>query len=69
VGLCKSNGGHINARVHQKEIARIHHILPGQFQNCPYAPKPKQYGTQAQAPLKQDNRPTLVAKGINVYSK
>ena len=46
------------------KLQEYNHILPAQIQNCPYAPKPKQFGTQAQAPLKQDNTPTLDAKGI-----
>ena len=44
------------------KLQEYNHILPGRIQNCPYAPKPKRFGTQAQAPLEQDNTPTLDAK-------
>ena len=45
-------------------MQEYNHILPGRIQNCPYSPKPKRFGTQAQAPLEQDNTPTLDAKEI-----
>ncbi len=34
------------------------------IQGCPYAPKPKKIGTEAQASFPQDNTPKLDKKGI-----
>ena len=64
--LRKLNGGHINAVVHQKEIARIQPHTPRARGNSklPITPEPKQFVTQAQSPLELDNTPSLNKKGI-----
>ncbi len=38
--------------------------MPKKLQTCPYSPEPKQFGTEAQAPLPPDSSPTLDKKGI-----
>jgi hypothetical protein len=38
-------------------------------QNCPYAPKPKKFGTEAQAPLPTNDSPKLDIAGIKRIQK
>ncbi len=40
------------------------HSFPGRIQYCPYSPKPKQFGVDAQAPLVTDATAVLDTKGI-----
>jgi hypothetical protein len=51
-------------RVHQEENTRIWTSHPKPDEKCPYLPKPKKFGSYAQAPLSPDDTPKLDAKGI-----
>ncbi len=48
----------------KKKLQEYGHIMPKRLQTCPYSPEPKQFGTEAQAPLPADTTPKLDAKGI-----
>ncbi len=48
----------------KKKLQEYGHIMPKKLQTCPYSPKPKQFRTEAQAPLPADTTPKLDAKGI-----
>jgi hypothetical protein len=48
----------------KKKLQEYGHIMPKRLQTCPYSPEPKQFGTEAQAPLPPDTTPKLDAKGI-----
>ncbi len=48
----------------KKKLQEYGHIMPKKLQACPYSLKPKQFGTEAQAPLLADTTPKLDAKGI-----
>ncbi len=48
----------------KKKLQEYGHIMPKQLQACPYSPEPKQFGTEAQAPLPADTTPKLDTKGI-----
>jgi hypothetical protein len=48
----------------KKKLQEYKHLLPGRIQNCPYSPKPKQFGSDAQAPLVPDETALLDARGI-----
>ncbi len=48
----------------EKKLQEYGHIMPKKLQTCPYSPEPKQFGTDAQAPLPPDTSPKLDAKGI-----
>ena len=38
--------------------------MPTRLKRCPYSPEPKQFGSEAQAPLPPNESPKLDAKGI-----
>ncbi len=38
--------------------------MPKKLQACPYSPVPKQFGTEAQAPLPAGTTPKLDTKGV-----
>ena len=42
-----------------KKLQEYKHSKPFKVQNCLYAPKPKKFGTEAQAPLPTDDSPKL----------
>jgi hypothetical protein len=46
----------------RKKLQEYNHDIPKQ--HWPYSPKPKQFGSEAQAPLPTDESPKLDAKGI-----
>jgi hypothetical protein len=48
----------------KKKMQEYNHIVARKGQTCPYSPAPKQYGTEAQAPLPPDLSPTLDKAGI-----
>ncbi len=48
----------------KKKLQEYKHLLPGRIQYCPYSPKPKKFGSDAQAPLLPDATPVLDMKGI-----
>jgi hypothetical protein len=48
----------------KKKLQEYEHIRPKKLQMCPYSPKLKRLGTEAQAPLLPDALPRLDAKGI-----
>jgi hypothetical protein len=48
----------------KKKLQEYKHLLPGRIQNCPYSPEPKQFGSDAQAPLVPDETALLDARGI-----
>ncbi len=48
----------------KKKMQEYKHLLPGRIQYCPYSPKPKKFGSGAQAPLLPDATPVLNAKRI-----
>jgi hypothetical protein len=48
----------------KKKLQEYGHIMPKKLQTCPYSPEPKQFGTEAQAPLPADTTLKLDAKGI-----
>jgi hypothetical protein len=48
----------------KKKLQESGHIMPRKIQGCPYAPKPKKFGTEAQASFPQDNTPKLDKKGV-----
>ncbi len=51
--------GHI-----KKKIQKYGHLVPDRTQKCLYWPKPKKFGSDAQAPLPLNDTPKLDAKGI-----
>jgi hypothetical protein len=52
-----------------KKLQEYKHGKPFNVQNCPYAPKPKNFGTEAQAPLPTDDSPKLDKAGIERVQK
>ena len=48
----------------KKKLQEYTHALKGRLQTCPYSPKPKQFGADAQAPVVKDKTAALNAKGI-----
>jgi hypothetical protein len=48
----------------KKKLQEYKHLLPGRIQYCPYSPKPKKFGLDAQTPLIPDATPVLDAKGM-----
>jgi hypothetical protein len=48
----------------KKKLQEYKHLLPGRIQNCPCSPEPKQFGSDAQAPLVPDETALLDARGI-----
>ena len=48
----------------KKKLQEYGHIMPKKLQTCPYSPEPKQFRTEAQAPLPADTIPKLDTKGI-----
>ena len=48
----------------KKKLQEYSHIMPKRLQTCPYSPKPKQFGTEEQAPLPANTTPKLDVKGI-----
>jgi hypothetical protein len=49
-------------------LLKCKHQMPSKQQNCPYAPSPKQYGTNAQAPLPVDISPNLSLRKSRRYN-
>jgi hypothetical protein len=56
--------GYIKKKLHEYE-----HVMPKKVQSCPYAPEPKRFGTEAQAPLPPNSSTKLDAKGIKQVQK
>ncbi len=48
----------------KKKLQEYGHIMPKNLQACPYSPEPKQFGTEALAPLLANTTPKPDAKGI-----
>jgi hypothetical protein len=48
----------------KKNMQEYGHIIPNRLQMCPYSPEPKNFGSEAQAPLPPDASPKLDEKGI-----
>jgi hypothetical protein len=48
----------------KKKIQEHGHFIHKRAQTCPYSPKPKQFGSEAQAPLLPDTPPKLDMKSI-----
>ncbi len=53
----------------KKKLQEYRRIIPRKIQGCPYLPKPKKIGTEAQASSPQDNMPKLDEKGIKWVQK
>ncbi len=55
----------------KRKLQEYKHVTLNQVQNCPYlpTPKPKQYGSKAQALLPPDQSPCLDEKGIKQVQK
>jgi hypothetical protein len=47
-----------------KQLQKYKHATPTKQQHCPYAPHPKQYGSEAQRLLPQDTSPPLSKDNI-----
>ncbi len=56
--------GHI-----KKKLQEYDHAMPTRLQRCPYAPEPKQFGSEAQAPLPPDESQSLDDKSIKRIQK
>jgi hypothetical protein len=52
-----------------KKLQEYKHSKPFKLQNCPYAPKPKKFGNEAQAPLPTNDSPKLEKVGIKCIQK
>jgi hypothetical protein len=48
----------------KKKMQEYGHVMKFRIQMCPYQPKPKRFGTEAQAPLPPNILPKLDGKGI-----
>ena len=48
----------------KKKLQEYKHVVEKKGQTCPYTPAPKQYGSEAQAPLPPDDSPLLDKAGI-----
>ncbi len=48
----------------KKKLQEYKHVVEKKGQSCPYTPAPKQYGSEAQAPLPPDDSPLLDNVGI-----
>lgn len=46
----------------KKKLQEYEHIVPKKPQHCPYSPEPKQFGSKAQRPLRQDSSQLLDEK-------
>ncbi len=53
----------------RKKLQQYSHIASKQVQNCPYTPAPKQFGSEAQAPLPRDSSPKLDKAGVKKVQK
>jgi hypothetical protein len=53
----------------KKKLQQYSHIASKWVQNCPYTPAPKQFGSEAQAPLHPDSSPKLDKVGIKKVQK
>jgi hypothetical protein len=53
----------------KKKMQEYNHVLPNHPQYCSYLPKPKRFGSEAQAPLPPNALPPLDAKGIKRVQK
>ncbi len=53
----------------KKKLQQYSHIASKRVQNCPYTPAPKQFGSEAQAPLPRDLLPKLDSVGIKKVQK
>ncbi len=53
----------------KKKLQQYSHIASKQVQNCPYMPAPKQFGSEAQAPLPPDSSPKLDKSCIKKVQK
>jgi hypothetical protein len=49
----------------KKKLQEYRHVQLKHTQTCPYLPAPKQFGTEAQAPLSTNVSPCLNKKGIH----
>jgi hypothetical protein len=47
-----------------KKLQEYSHVVLKAVQNCPYAPAPKQFGSEAQRPLPPNSSPRLDKKGV-----
>ena len=47
-----------------KKLQEYNHVISKAVQHCPYAPAPKQFGSEAQRPLPTDSSPRLDKKGV-----
>ncbi len=50
--------------MYKKKLQKYWHIIPKLVQLCPYSPKPKKIGSEAQSPLPPDSIPKLDKKDI-----
>jgi hypothetical protein len=48
----------------KKKLQEYEHVAGTKRQTCPYSPKPKNFGMEAQVPLPPNSSPCLNAKGI-----
>ncbi len=53
----------------KKKLQQYSHIASKQVQNCPYMTAPKQFDSEAQAPLPPDSSPELDKAGIKKVQK
>ncbi len=53
----------------KNKLQEYEHVMAKRLQTGPYSPEPKQFGTEAQAPLPPDNSPRLYIKGIKCVQK
>ncbi len=64
LGLRRADCRHINARVHQKEIAGVWAHNTKKISRMPILTRAEKIGTETQASFPQDNMPKLDEKGI-----
>ncbi len=53
----------------KKKLQEYDHTMPTRLKHCPYTPAPKQFGSEAQAPLPPDESPSLDDKGIKLIQQ
>ena len=53
----------------KKKLQEYNHIVSWKGQTCPYSPAPKQYGSEAQAPLPPNTSKLLLKAGIKRVQK
>jgi hypothetical protein len=53
----------------RRQLLKYKHVTTSRPQHCPYSPKPKKYGSEAQAPLSIDTSRPLGDKEIKVVQK